>query len=443
MTQRSALVLTVFFLCATAPFCLAEPADEFPGLLLDDMRSALEEGAGNRYTGDYFLGDWAGLRPLLASRGIKPRVLLITDPFGNVTGGQKQGFTTYSLLCVDLNLDMEKLARLPGGEFDIGFALNTGNSLSKDDVGNSFPIQLADVAPVGPRLTYLSYTQKFFDDKLSLRAGRLTINSVYSEEFAASQYFTAFSSVAFNLVPIGIFLNAPGAFGYPLTTWGARAKFEPNKSFYTMVGIYNGDPAVGDANRYGLDFTFKGPPFLIAEAGYRYTARIFSEALPGNLKIGGYFNGGRTAEFGSSSTTGGIHGFYAIADQMLVRWGTPGEQRHLGIFAATVVAPDQRVSPMPFFFDAGVVAYGPLASRPKDFIALGAAYGAYSSNLQSAQEANSTAVQNEEMTVELSYGCRIAPGLTLQPALQYIVHPGGDRSVPNALAIGVNVTVSF
>jgi hypothetical protein len=68
----------------------------------------------------------------------------------------------------------------------------------------------------------------------------VTINSVYGEEFAGSQHFKAFTSVAFDLVPLGIFLNAPGAFGYPLATWGTPLKFEPIESFYAMVGCYNG-----------------------------------------------------------------------------------------------------------------------------------------------------------------------------------------------------------
>jgi carbohydrate-selective porin OprB len=109
---------------------------------------------------------------------------------------------------------------LAGGEFHIGFSNNSGTSLSQKYVGNNFPVQLADVADANPRLTYLSYTQLPFDDRLSVRFGRLTINSVYGEEFASSQYFKAFTSVAFDLVPLVIFLNAPGAFGYPLTTWG-------------------------------------------------------------------------------------------------------------------------------------------------------------------------------------------------------------------------------
>ena len=58
------------------------------------------------------------------------------------------------------------------------------------------PIQSSDVAPPGPRLTTLSYTQALFDEQLSLRVGRLSIDSLYGEEFAGSTYFRQFTSVA-------------------------------------------------------------------------------------------------------------------------------------------------------------------------------------------------------------------------------------------------------
>jgi len=188
----------------------------------------------------YLLGDWLGARSQLAAIGIKPLVLLISDPFGNVTGGHRRGATEYDLLGIDVIVDSKKLLGWPGGEFRVGFSNNGGTSLSQKYIGNNFPVQLADVATPFPRLTYLNYTQSLFDEKVSFRFGRLTINSVYGEEFAASQYFKAFDSVGFNLIPQGIFFNAPGAFGYPLTTWGARLKVEPVESFYAMAGCYNG-----------------------------------------------------------------------------------------------------------------------------------------------------------------------------------------------------------
>jgi porin len=371
-----------------------------------------------------------------------------------VTGGRRRGFSEYDLLAFDLLFDTDKLFGWAGGEFRIGFANNSGTSLSRNFVGNNFPIQLADVASPNPRLTYLSYTQALFDDKLSVRFGRLTINSVYGEEFAGSQYFKAFTSVGFNLVPIGIFLNAPGAFGYPLTTWGARVKFEPIESFYAMVGCYNGDPGVKEGDRGGVDFTMRGPAFVIGEVGYRRNYGKDAPGPPGNVKLGAYFNGGGAEVFDSglagqpTETVQARYGFYVLGDQALMRWGDPAEKRHLGVFAAFVCAPDQRVNPMPYFFDAGLVAYGFLPSRSRDFAGVGVAYGAYSGDLRRAEEAQAltspaTAVQNWEVTLELTYGCTVRPGLLLQPSLQCIVNPGGDKAVPNALAIGVNIVLNF
>lgn len=103
---------------------------------------------------------------------------------------------------------------------------------------------------------------------------------MYGEEFAASQYFKTFTSVAFNLVPLGLFENAPGAFGYPLTIWGARVKFEPADSFYAMVGCYNGDPEVKDGDHQGTDFTLRGPPFVIGELGFAATTARTPPAFP-------------------------------------------------------------------------------------------------------------------------------------------------------------------
>jgi porin len=427
---------------------------EYPDYLFREPHPAPVVETSEEFREKYFFGDWLGERSQLAAEGIKPQVLFITDPFVNATGGRRRGLSEYDLLCLDLLLDTDKLIGWPGGDFHIGFANNSGTSLSTHYVGNNFPIQLANVASANPRLTYLSYTQSLFDDRLSVRFGRLTINSVYGEEFAGSQYFKAFTSVAFDLVPLGIFLNAPGGFGYPLTTWGARVKFEPVESFYAMVGCYNGDPDVKADDRHGVDFTLRGPAFVIGEVGFRRNYGKDAVGLPGNVKLGAYFNGG-SAEIFDSGQAGqpgenvrARYGFYILGDQTLARWGEPEEKRHLGAFGVFVCAPDQRVNTVPYFFDAGLVAYGFLPSRPRDYLGFGVAYGSYSNDLRHAEELQAVTdpavgVQNWEMTVELTYGCTVKPGLLVQPSLQYLVNPGGDRSIPNAVAVGVNVVFNF
>jgi porin len=113
-----------------------------------------------------------------------------------------------------------------------------------------------------------------------------------------------------------------------------------------------------------------------------------------------------------------------------------------------VCAPDQRVNAAPFFFDAGLVAYGFLPSRPRDFAGFGVAYGSYSGDLRRAEEVQALAgsvvgVQNWEMTLEVNYGCTVRPSLLVQPSLQYLVNPGGNKTIPNALAIWLNVVLNF
>jgi len=120
----------------------------------------------------------------------------------------------------------------------------------------------------------------------------------------------------------------------------------------------------------------------------------------------------------------------------------------VGVFAAFVCAPDQRVNRVPYYFDIGLVAYGALPGRPRDFVALGVASGSYSGNLRRAEEIQSLtnpaiAVQSLEMTLESSYGCTVKPGLLVQPSLQYIVKPGGNSAIPNALALGVHVVLNI
>ena len=87
--------------------------------------------------------------------------------------------------------------------------------------------------------------------------------------------------MAFNAIPFAIFCNSPGAFGYPATTWGARVKVAPVEQFYAIAGLYNGDPEVGLGDRYGLNFTFDGPPFGIGEIGWRRN-QAATEALHGS-----------------------------------------------------------------------------------------------------------------------------------------------------------------
>src|SRR5215831_15809615 len=443
--------ITALSLLVLAVNCLAQSDQKVDIEFHAPFRTSVADSS-QEFRDKYFLGDWMGERSKLAHRGMQFGLLSISDPFGNTTGGRQRGASDYNLVAFGLLLDTDRLMGWHGGTIHVGYAVNFGTSLSKNYVGNSFPVQLADVADAHPRLTYLSYTQETFDGKVSVRLGRLTINSVSHEEFLGSEYFKAFTSVGIDLVPLGLFLNAPGAFGYPDTTWGARIKFRPDRRFYTMVGAYNGDPTLKDGTHHGLDFSLRGPLFLIGEGGVRRNDPNDPSIFSRNIKFGAYYNGGAATTFGSGvarqpfETERTRYGLYVLVDQVLSRWGDSEQHRHLGVFGAFITAPDQSVNKVPYFFDAGLVAYGPSRSRPKDFAGFAVVHGSYSRDLRLAEENqrnSAVGVQQFEMALEWNYALAIRPGLLLQPDIQYLVNPNGNRTTPNALAIGLNIVVNW
>jgi porin len=451
MKSAVQVVVTTLLLVVLAVNCLAQSDQKVDIEFHAPFRTSVADSS-QEFRDKYFLGDWMGARLKLAHRGIQFALLSISDPFGNVTGGKLNGASDYNLVAFGVLFDTDRLLGWHGGTIHVGYAVNFGTSLSKNYVGNSFPVQLADVADAYPRLTYLSFTQDTFEGKLSVRLGRLTINSVSHEEFLGSEYFKAFTSVGIDLVPLGVFLNAPGAFGYPDTTWGARIKVQPAQRFYTMVGAYNGDPELKNGKHHGLDFSMRGPLFLIGEVGLRRNDPKDPSTFSRNVKLGAYYNGGAAMTFGSGlvgrpvETERTRYGLYVLGDQVLSRWGDPEQNRHLGAFGAFTVAPDQRVNKVPYFFDTGLVAYGPLRSRPKDFAGFAVVYGSYSRDLRQAEEIqgnSSVGVQHFEMALEWNYAFEIRPGFLLQPDMQYLVHPNGNKSTPNALAVGANIVINW
>src|SRR5262249_60618678 len=106
-------------------------------------------------------------------------------------------------------------------------------------------------------------------------------------------------------------------------------------------------------NGTGVDFPLRGRRCAIGEIGYRRNYGKDATGLPGNVKLGAYFNGGSAEVFGSGlagqpgETVQARYGFYLLGDQALARWGDPAEKGHLGAFAAFVCGPARRGSRAP------------------------------------------------------------------------------------------------
>ncbi|MEK6346734.1 MAG: carbohydrate porin [Burkholderia sp.] len=89
--------------------------------------------------------------------------------------------------------------------------------------------------------------------------------------------------------------------------------------------------------------------------------------------------------------------------------------------------------------------------RPHDRVGIGFAATHSSSRAAQYQAAynalhpdDATAVgRGYETTYEVFYAWQVVPSVSLQPDLQYIVHPGGTSKNANAVVAGLKTTVAF
>ncbi|MGE5239013.1 MAG: carbohydrate porin [Chloroflexota bacterium] len=393
----------------------------------------------------HLLGNWHGLRTWLEDHGITPALTFVTDALGNATGGLRQGFTAANDLALDALFDLEKLHGPEDGSFHVSASARFGSSLSAKDIGNIFPVQQA----FGGETLWLvnaAYKQELLDDRLEFRLGRIAAG----DDFLVSPYYCAFVQGGMCGNPQGIFFNSPGMTAYPNATWGILVKVRPTERTYVMAGLYNGDPSIRANSRHGVDFSMNGPLFAIGEIAYRVNGLPGDKGLIGNYKAGVWYDNSRFTDFNtaglgrSPSLKRGNWGFYGLFDQVLIRFGGQGSNRGFGVTGSVLISPDQSVSQMPYFFNAGLVARGIFPSRPTDVVGFGAVFGQFSSDLQDSQHRAEQPVQRHETVLELTYRLNLLSGaLFFQPDLQYIIRPGGTGRISDAVVCGVQAGVNF
>jgi porin len=432
---------------------------------LETIEEQLEEPASERnfesdvlvLPVDHLLGDWCGWRTMFEDDGITPSVTFVSDMLGNPVGGREQGFAEADNLGLNVVVDMEKRYGMRGGHFLVSMSQRSGRSLTNEYIGNTFSTQQVYGGETF-KVIDIAYQQTLGEDEVEFQIGRLAAG----DDFLVSPYNYLFVQNGFCGNPVGIFFNAPGMSAYPNATWGTVVQARPIDRCYMMGGLYNGDPSIRDISNHGLDMSIDGPAFAIVELAYERNQMPGDEGLIGNYKFGAWFDGNKfpnLAEQAQANAGSGVvpsihegnYGFYGLFDQVLWRFGDRGEEimRGLGVVASVIVSPDQSISQMPYFFNAGVAARGIWKDRPRDIAAFGVVFGEFSSDLregqQLAQQLDPTVgVQKHETVLEWTYIFRFRNGaFFIQPDVQYILDPGGTGQIPNALVVGSQVGFNF
>jgi porin len=381
----------------------------------------------------HLTGDWRGRRDALERAGVTLTSTYTTDLLGNPLGGNQQGFRYAGDLGVDSRFDLEKLLGLKGLLLDVSGSWRSGQNLSAKDVGNTFTVSQIFGGETARLYALALEWPSLLDNRLDIRLGRIGTG----DDFLASPLYTAFANFAFDSNPGSVPINIPSFSAYPVATWGLRAKVMPVDSWSVMAGLYYSDATLARNNVHGVDFSIRSSAgiFAIGELGYLFNQGQGATGLPGNYKIGAYFDSDGYPDLSNAAQAEirGNYGFYVLVDQMVYREGGSQNTQGLTPFAAVTFAPSDR-NTFPWFFSAGLVYPGLIPGRDDDTAAFGLAYGKFSKYLSG---------QHYEMVLEWTYAVAIAPWLTLQPDVQYIVKPSGTSTIANALVLGMQIAVNF
>ena len=137
---------------------------------------------------------------------------------------------------------------------------------------------------------------------------------------------------------------------------------------------------------------------------------------------------------------------YRVADSVAPVRDNKGKQtigasptnKGLGIFTHIGLSP-QTSSFINFYVDGGLTYKGLIPTRDNDVLGAAFAYGHLSNNPQDNEGRSNPGY---EIVLEATYQIEVVSWLSLQPDLQYVIHPSGTN-IANALVLGVRTTVSF
>ncbi len=411
-------------------------------------------------------GDWFKQRNVLSDQGVNFSITYTSDTVGNPVGGFRPGGCNYAdvfvLACL---LDTEKLFRWHGGYFTISTMELNGNNLSQNNIGNLFPVQQT-YAVETIHFNELFYEQKFFDDKASLKLGRI----VAGNEFAISPLNFLYMSSGINGNPEALWLNGKMS-SYFNSVWGSRLKVELPHDMNARVGAYQVTPFT----RNGLNWNFYPENGVMLLGQYGWSPEFFKtvsspnesrtqratpaqstnnnnslaspnhspfQGLMGHYWMGGYYSTATYQQFNSSTPAANSYGLYWHADQLVYK-PNPTNNTGLILWSDYVVCPQQNISQLPFQVNAGAIYTGLIPGREDDFTTLGVMYGSFSSNYASAQDQLGKGYPTYELAYESGYRIHLTNFSYIQPDLQWIIRPGGTGNIPNALVLGVEVGVVF
>lgn len=349
------------------------------------------------------------------------------DLQGVARGGLERGTRHLDVLTLSADVDLDSSLGWRGGaaHFDVQ---NTSGEAPGELTGSLQGVNGAEVSARRLRLYQAWLEQGFAEGRANLRLGF----SDLSGNFGVADASGLLLNPSFGMAPD---FAASGAAAFPSTALAARLRLNPGETTYVQVAAANarqGVPGDGD----GADLSFDDGEVLVAEAGW--TGR-------GKVAVGYWRLTQRQADLFEVDGAGDpvrrrMEGAYLVVEQPV----TEKTETTRGVSAfLRLGASDGDTSEISGSWQAGLLVEPAFAGRPESAFSAAVTQARLSSAYRNASAAQGLDLARDETVFELAYSDMLTPHLRIQPDLQYVRRPGGDRSVKDALVVGVRFNLAY
>ena len=356
---------------------------------------------------------------------------LTADLISNVAGGVSRGAKVLTKTSVSAAYDGAADDR-PGWSAQASLQYTKGGHISAANVGDVQGLDNIE-AFNALRLYELWIAKQWLDGKAAIKFGFTDLNVDFDTQQVAALFINSSNGVGPEFSHSG--LNGPSIF--PTTTLALSGFFKPTEALTLRAGVFNG--LAGSPDHPGVfalkispregalvvgQAEYAGPRGLRTEVGaWAYTAKF--DALHLNDPLGDPF---RTAR---------MRGAYALVEGQIISAASGGHTVSGWVRAGIGDPVVQRITG---YVGAGLVGTGLLKGRDEDQAGISIAHAIVDEpNLAP----DAPPAKRAETAFELTYRVQARDWLSIQPDLQYVVHPNGDRVIPNALVIGLRLNVNL
>ena len=400
------------------------------------------------------------LRSHLDARGINLESVNTTDIGSNVNSEGSTKALVIGDIDLLLTLNTEKLFGWEGGTmFLYGLGLYGGNIAEGRDAQGVSNISGDNEW----KLFEAWYQQNLFQERVSVLAGLYDVTSEFDVISSASELFVHSS---FGTNPTFALSGKNGPSTFPNAALGLRAQAKLTENVTLRAVVADGVPGnpPDDPDTMSLKLRHEDGFLFTTEAAYyvgkpddqqtvrpnvgaerprrlvfRRLGRAAELQYDAKYALGGWFYTTDLEDLSERDSAGnpvernGTHGIYGLAEQLVYGERGLGEQG-LWLFGEAAYA-NPKVNRFSHYFGGGLVYRGLFPGRDFDETGFGFAIARNSSHYKDGQRQEGKRVANEEIALEWTHAIHLSQALTIQPDIQYIIHPNTDPTRNNALVL--------